>query len=68
MAFDLLSNKKNIIILFISLIIAFVLWSLAKTNETVIIERDFSFQIKTPANLVVKSVTPDSIEMRIKAK
>ena len=68
MAFDLLSNKKNIIILFISLIIAFVLWSLAKTNETVIIERGFSFQIKTPANLVVKSVTPDSIEMRIKAK
>lgn len=68
MAFDLLNNKKNIIILFISLVIAVILWSLAKTDETIVIERDFAFQIKTPAGLVVKSVMPDSIEMRIKAK
>ena len=68
MAFDLVNNRKNIVILFISLIIAFILWSLAKTNETIVIERDFAFQIKTPAGLVLKSVSPDSIGMRIRAK
>jgi hypothetical protein len=68
MAFDLVNNKKNIIILLFSLIIAVILWSLAKTNETVVIERGFAFKIKIPTGLVVKSVMPDSIKMRIKAK
>jgi hypothetical protein len=68
MAFDLINNKKNIIILLLSLIIAVILWSLAKTNETIVIERDFTFQVKTPTGLVVKGVMPDSIKMRIEAK
>jgi len=68
MAFDLINNKKDIVILFVSLIIAVILWSLAKTNETIVIERNFAFQIKVPEKLVVKNVSPDSIVMRIEAK
>ncbi len=68
MVFDLIKNKKNIIIFFLSLVIAGIFWLLAKTNETIIIERNFAFQIKTHKDLIVKSVTPDSIRMKIKAK
>ena len=68
MGFDLIKNKRNIIALLLSLIIATILWSLAKTNEVVVIERVLALQIKTPKELIVKSVAPDSIEVRIKAK
>jgi hypothetical protein len=68
MGFDLINNKKNIIVLFLSLVIAVILWSLAKTNEVVVIERNLALQIKTPKNLIVKSATVDSIRVRIKAK
>ncbi len=68
MAFDLFKNRKNIITLLLSLIIAFVFWSLAKTNEVVVIERNMALQIKVRKDLIVKSVTPDSIKVRIEAK
>jgi hypothetical protein len=68
MGFDLLNNKRNITALLLSLIIAVILWSLAKTNEVVVIERNLALQIKTPKDLIVKSSTVDSIKVRIKAK
>jgi hypothetical protein len=68
MAFDLITNKKYIITFLLSLIIAVVLWFLAKTNEVVVREKTLELQIKTPKDLIVKSTTPDSVKMRIKAK
>ena len=68
MGFDLIKNKKNIITFILSLIIAVILWSLSKTNEVVVIERNLALQIKTKKDLVVTSSTIDSIKMRIKAK
>jgi hypothetical protein len=68
MGFDLIKNKRNIITLLLSLIIAVILWSLAKTNEVVEIERNFALQIKTQKDLIVKSSSTDSVKMRIKAK
>ncbi len=68
MGFDLIKNRRNIITLLLSLIIAVILWSLAKTNEVVVIERNLALQIKTQKDLIVKSATIDSVKMRIKAK
>jgi hypothetical protein len=68
MAFDLFNNRKNIITLLISLIIAFIFWSLAKTNEVFVVEKYLSLQVKVRKDLIVKSITPDSIKLEIKAK
>lgn len=68
MAFDLISNKKYIITFLLSLIIAVILWFLAKTNEVVVSEKHLALKMKTPKNLIVKSATPDSVKVRIRAK
>ncbi len=68
MAFELIKNKKNIITLLLSLLIAVALWFLARTNEVVVIERNLPLQIKTRKGLIVKNVMPDSINVKIKAK
>jgi hypothetical protein len=68
MAFDLFKNRKNIVTLLLSLIIAFVFWFLAKTNEVVVVERDLVLQVKVRKDLIVNSVTPYSIKLKIKAK
>ena len=56
MVFDLVKNKKNIIAFLLSLIIALILWSLAKTNEVVEVERNLALQIKTSKDLIVKTL------------
>ena len=68
MAFDLVKNKRNIITFLLSLIVALILWSLAKTNEVVEVERNLALQIRTSKDLIVKNATTDSIKVKIKAK
>lgn len=68
MGFDLFKNRKNIIAIILSLIIAFLLWFYAKTNETLVAERKFKLRVETPNNLIVKSFSSDSIQIRVKAK
>lgn len=68
MVFDLFKNKRNIITFLASLIIGFVLWYFAKTNEVVLVDRKLKVQIKTTKTLIVKNVSADSIEVKIRAK
>lgn len=68
MAFDLFRNRKSIVTLLISLIIACIFWFLAKTNEVVVVERDLALQVKVRKDLIAKSVVPDSIKLKIEAK
>jgi hypothetical protein len=68
MVFNLFKNKINIITFLASLIIGFVLWYFAKTNEVVLIEKKLKVQVKTAKTLIVKNVSADSIELEIRAK
>jgi hypothetical protein len=68
MVFDIFKNRKNIVTLLLSLVIAFVFWSLAKTNEVVVVESNLALQVKVRKDLIASSVTPDSIKLKIKAK
>lgn len=68
MVFNLFKNKINIITFLASLIIGLVLWYFAKTNESVLIEKKLKVHIKTEKALIVKNVSSDSIELKIRAK
>jgi hypothetical protein len=68
MVFNLFKNKINIITFLASLIIGFVLWYFAKTNEVVLIEKKLKVQVRTAKTLIVKNVSSDSIEVEIRAK
>ncbi len=68
MGFNLFKNRRNIISFMASLILAVLLWYYAKTNEIVVVERTLPVQIKTPKNIILKSVSSDSVRIRIKAK
>jgi hypothetical protein len=68
MEFNLFKNRRNIILFMVSIIFAFLLWFYAKTNEIVVVERTLPVQIKTPKNIILKGVSPDSVTVKIKAK
>jgi hypothetical protein len=68
MVFDLFRNKKNIISLITSIIIAVVLWYYAKTNEIVVIDSTLRLEVKTPKSIVLKEISSDSVKLRVVAK
>ncbi len=68
MEFNILTSKKNIISIFISLLLGIVFWYYAKTDSVVTIQRKYPLKIESLDYLITKSVSSDSITLEITAK